>query len=133
MKFDSKTMSLSALRADVATLARLVGEAFEGSDKQFRIRGIRGVLLHLASSHSFSFVLMLVLFVTILLSVFRVLPPAAPAVLLCYPFGLGLVLCSFDAYLAWRDRRLPGLAWALVWVSILLIINSTLVLVAISW
>jgi len=133
MKFDCRTMSPSAFRADVATLARLIGEATADQAEQPSIRGFRRVLRHLATSPSFEFVLMIVLFVTILLTVFRVLPPVALPVLLFYPFGLGLVLCFFDAWLAWRDRRLLSLLWALVWVAILVIINSTLVLVAVLW
>lgn len=132
MRFDSKSMSPAAFREDVGTLARLVGEARVGGVEQSRTRGIQRVLQHLATSPSFSFVLLLALFLTILLAVFRVLPPGAPALLLCYPFGLGLVLCSIDALLAWRDRKLLSLLWALVWVTILVIINVTLVVVALS-
>ena len=133
MKFDSKTMSPTALAEDVATLARLLSEAFEAEAKRSRIRRIRRALEHLATSQSFSFVLFLVLLLTLFLTVFEVLPHRATPLLLCYPFGLGLVLSSLDTLLAWRDRKILTFSWSLVWVVLLAIINSVLILVAVAW
>jgi hypothetical protein len=124
-------MSPAAFRKDISTLAQLARGAVTARAEPPRLQRVKKLLKHLASSPAFSLALFLVFLVVLFLTVFEVLPPWAPALFLCYPFGLGLVAHLVDALVFWRGRRYLSSLWSLVWVAILAIINAALVAIVV--